>query len=126
MKFETILSNFEKEGIEVVISKGEEVLTGSTIKNGEFTWDKEPERSYDDWQNFSVNIAYVYLQKDEVLSPLTAIGKFKHWKDWEIKLSDLLQIHSAIDYLDIEPDRVIPFSELQNALELEYKKQKIN
>ena len=96
MKFETILSNFEKEGIEVVISKGEEVLTGSTIKNGELTWDKEPERSYDDWQNFSVNIAYVYLQKDEVLSPLTAIGKFKHWKDWEIKLSDLLQIHSAI------------------------------
>jgi len=122
MKFETILSNFEKEGIEVVISKGEDVLTGSTIKNGELTWDKEPERSYDDWQNFSVNIAYVYLQKDEVLSPLTAIGKFKHWKYWEIKLSDLLQIHSAIDYLDIEPDRVIPFSELQNALELEYKK----
>lgn len=72
MKFETILSNFEKEGIEVVISKGEDVLTGSTIINGELTWDKEPERSYDDWQNFSVNIAYVYLQKDEVLSPLTA------------------------------------------------------
>jgi hypothetical protein len=121
MKFETILSNFEKEGIELYIGKLKEVTTKGTIKDGKVVWDKEVKPSSDDWQPFSHTVNYVYMKKGEDCAPLSSIGAFTHWEKWSLmKHTDLLYIHYVVSALGVAPESVIPFVELVKTLTEEY------
>lgn len=121
MKFETILSNFEKEDIELYIGKLTEVTTKGTIKNGEVVWDKELKPSSDDWKPFDAEVNYVYMKKGERCAPLSSIGVFNSWeKRSYIKHTNLLHIHYLVSALGVAPESVIPFAELVKTLVEEY------
>lgn len=121
MKFETILSNFEKEGIELYIGKLEKVTTEGTIKNGKVSWDKEVKPSSDDWQPFSHAVNYVYMKKGERCVPFCSIGAFTSWEKWSLfKHTTLLHIYYLVSVLGVAPESVIPFVELVKTLVEEY------
>lgn len=121
MKFETILSNFEKEGIELYIGKLKEVTTKGVVKNGKVVWDKELKSSSDDWKPFSYKVNYVNMKKGERCAPLSSIGVFNSWEKWSyIKHIDLLRIHYLVSALGVAPESVIPFAELVKTLVEEY------
>lgn len=117
MKLETVLSNFEKEGIELYIGKPKEVTTKGVIKNGEVVWDKELEPGSDDWQPFSHKVNYVYIKKGERCAPLSSIGVFNSWKRWSsLRHRDLISIHFGVSDLGVAPESVVPFVELERTL----------
>lgn len=121
MKFETILSNFEKEGIELYIGKLAEVTTKGTIKNGKVSWEKEVKPSSDDWKPFSHEVNYVYIKKGERCVPFCSIGAFTSWEKWSLfKHTTLLRIHYLVSVLGVAPESVIPFVELSKTLVEEY------
>lgn len=121
MKFETILSNFEKEGIELYIGKLTEVTIKGTIKNGKVVWGKELKPSSDDWKPFSAEVNYVYMKKGERCVPVSSIGAFTSWEKWSLfKHTDLLHIHYLVSFLGVVPESVIPFVELVKTLVEEY------